>query len=223
MQLKGEGGRSGWQWIFIVSSTEQRKLCSPYSFAATDNEQIEGIMTCALAGVSALLLIDFPEKSPKSWRFINEEEAAFVVQRLENDRADVHVEPFSVKSYLSHGSDGKVWAYGFMFLLTTTNTYAIAYFLPIILQHSMGFSVAKAQCLVAPPYVAAAIVMFTQAAFADKYRIRGPVIVGNGALGLLGLGLLGYLSEPAPRYFGVFLATIGCKFKSFFKVIKSDF
>lgn len=178
-------------------------------------------MTCALAGVSALLLINFPEKSPKSWRFINEEEAAFVVQRLEKDRADVHVEPFSVKSYLSHGADGKVWAYAFMFLLTTTNTYAIAYFLPIILQHSMGFSVAKAQCLVAPPYVAAAIVMFTQAAFADKYRIRGPVIVGNGAMGLLGLGLMGYLEGPAPRYFGVFLATIAgeINLKTLFKLI----
>jgi hypothetical protein len=92
-------------------------------------------------------------------------------------------------------------------MLTTTNSYSIAYFLPIILEKSMHFSVAKAQCLVAPPYVFAGIVMFTQAVIGDKYHLRGPIVAGNALMGILGLGLLGYLDNPAPRYFGVFLAT----------------
>ncbi|KAJ5108867.1 hypothetical protein N7456_005542 [Penicillium angulare] len=187
MQLKGVGGRSGWQWIFII----------------------EGILTCALAGLASFILVDFPEKSPQSWRFLNEEEANCIVDRIERDRSDVFVEPFSLKSYLAHAADLKVWAYCMLYLLTTTVTYSIAYFLPIILSESMHFSIAKSQCLVAPPYVAAAIVMFTEAAYADKYRIRGPIVALNAALGLLGLGLMGYLHKPGPRYFGVFLATIG--------------
>jgi hypothetical protein len=76
----------------------------------------------------------------------------------------------------------------------------------------MGFSVAEAQCLVAPPYAAAALVMFFQAVFVDKWRIRGPIVAVNAAVGLVGLALTGYLESPGPRYFGIFLATIAGDF-----------
>ncbi|KAL4744770.1 hypothetical protein BDW72DRAFT_199275 [Aspergillus terricola var. indicus] len=144
--------------------------------------QMSGILTCILGLGSYIILIDFPEQSPKSWHFLNEPEATYIIVSIENDRSDVYVEPFTLKGYLRNTTDSK---------------------------DSMGFSVVKAQCLVAPPYVAAAIVMFVQGVMADKWRIRGPVVAINAAMGLLGLGLLGYLDSPAPRYFGVFLATIG--------------
>jgi hypothetical protein len=76
------------------------------------------------------------------------------------------------------------------------------------LRDGMGFSLAKAQCLVAPPYAAAALVMFTQAYYADKMHLRGPTIVFNATLGLIGLPLLGFAANDGVRYFGVFLATI---------------
>ncbi|KAL4986010.1 major facilitator superfamily domain-containing protein [Aspergillus falconensis] len=187
MQMNGIGGQAGWRWIFII----------------------EGILTCVLGLGSYIILVDFPEQSPKSWHFLNESEAAYIIASIENDRSDVYAEPFTMKGYLRNTKDSKVWLYAILYMLTTTNTYSIAYFLPIILQDSMGFSVVKAQCLVAPPYVAAAIVMFLQGVLADKWRIRGPIVAINAAMGILGLGLLGYLDSPAPRYFGVFLATIG--------------
>jgi nitrate/nitrite transporter NarK len=159
------------------------------------------------------MLVDFPEKSPKSWHFLNEHKAAYIIASINHDRGDVYAEDFTLRKYLANCADSKVWLYALLYLLTTANTYSIAYFLPIILQHSMGFSVAKAQCLVAPPYVAAAVVMFVQGILADKWRIRGPIIAVNAAMGLLGLGLLGYMRNPAPRYFGVFLATIAGEFE----------
>ncbi|KAL4812949.1 major facilitator superfamily domain-containing protein [Aspergillus spinulosporus] len=167
------------------------------------------ILTCILGLGSYIILVDFPERSPKSWHFLNESAATYIIATIDNDRSDVYAEPFTLKGYLRNAKDSKVWLYAILYMLTTTNTYSIAYFLPIILQDSMGFSVVKAQCLVAPPYVAAAIVMFIQGVVADKWRIRGPIVAINAAMGLLGLGLLGYLDSPAPRYFGVFLATVG--------------
>ncbi|KAL4974565.1 major facilitator superfamily domain-containing protein [Aspergillus desertorum] len=167
------------------------------------------ILTCVLGLGSYIILVDFPEQSPKSWNFLNESEAAYIIASIENDRSDVYAEPFTPRGYLRNTKDSKVWLYAILYMLTTTNTYSIAYFLPIILQDSMRFSVVKAQCLVAPPYVAAAIVMFLQGFIADRWRIRGPIVAINAAMGLLGLGLLGYLGSPAPRYFGVSLATIG--------------
>lgn len=69
-------------------------------------------------------------------------------------------------------------------------TYAIAYFLPIILREGMGFSVAASQCLVAPPYVFAAILMYVTAWFGDKYHVRAPGLVFNAILGLIGLPIM---------------------------------
>jgi hypothetical protein len=113
-------------------------------------------------------------------------------------------------------------------MFTTTNSYAIAYFLPIILRDGMGFSVAKAQCLVAPLYFAAALVMVVQAYYGDKWHLCGPIIVFNAAIGkdfapislftrvltrfrCSRLGTSRLRQDDAVRYFGVFgvfLATI---------------
>lgn len=67
---------------------------------------------------------------------------------------------FNWAEYLKNCADLKVWGFATLFGLTTITTYGIAYFLPIILNEGMGFNVAASQCLVAPPYVLAAIVMF---------------------------------------------------------------
>lgn len=88
-------------------------------------------------------------------------------------------------------------------------SYALAYFLPIILTENMGFSVGAAQCLVAPPYAFAAIVMFTTGYIGDKYKMRGPIIAFNMLLCLIGLPIMGFHSNAAVRYFGVFLTTAG--------------
>jgi MFS family permease len=52
--------------------------------------------------------------------------------------------------------------------------------------------------------------MYIQAYYGDKWHLRGPIIVFNACLGLIGLPLLGYTTNNAVRYFGVFLATISC-------------
>ncbi|KAH7395474.1 retrograde regulation protein 2 [Cadophora sp. MPI-SDFR-AT-0126] len=188
MQMDGLSNLAGWRWIFII----------------------EGLLTCVLGIVGYFLIVDFPEHAATSWKFLSKAESDFIVARIELDRHDAVLEPFSIKSYLKNALDSKVWGFACLFGLTTTNTYAIAYFLPVILRLGMGFSIAKAQCLVAPPYVAAAIVMFGCAAIGDKYHIRGPIIIGNAILGLIGLPLLGYATNNGVRYFGVFLATIAC-------------
>lgn len=50
--------------------------------------------------------------------------------------------------------------------------------------------------------------MYACAYWGDKYHLRAPFIVFNAALGIIGLGLLGFTEGNGPRYFGVFLATI---------------
>lgn len=210
-------GIAGWRWIFIM----------------------QGLITCAVAIIGAFTIADFPENAAQKSKsfalgFLNQKEANFIVARIEQDRSDAIAEPFRLATYLRCGLDSKIWGFAALFGLTTTTTYAIAYFLPIILHEGMGFDEALAECLIAPPYVLAAIWMvskfflfphlhpkgirankscFSQygcAWYGDKHHLRGPIIILNAILGLIGLPLLGFATNPGARYFGVFLATTSC-------------
>ncbi|EFE32304.1 MFS transporter, putative [Trichophyton benhamiae CBS 112371] len=186
-QMEGLQGIRGWRWIFII----------------------EGVISILVAILSYIFLIDFPDRASGAWGFLNEKELAFVVRRVNRDRGDVHVEPFTLGRFLRPALDLKIWGFALIFFCSTTVTYAIAYFLPIILVDGLGFGVGESQCLIAPPYAFAAIVMYTSAYVADKYRIRAPVIAVNSLITLIGLPMVGFGKGSALRYTGVFLATAG--------------
>ncbi|KAJ5618226.1 hypothetical protein N7528_006869 [Penicillium herquei] len=187
MQLNGKHGLSGWRWIFIL----------------------EGVISGAIGILCYIFLVDFPDRASKSWRFLNEAECAFIVRRIDDDRKDGQPEPFSLKKFLKPALDLKIWAFAMIFFCLTTVTYAIAYFLPIILRSGMGFDIGQSQCLVAPPYVFAGIVMYTGAWIGDKYHVRGPVLIANALLAIIGLPMMGFAKGNATRYAGVFLTVAG--------------
>lgn len=187
MQLKGKAGLGGWRWIFII----------------------QGILTCCIAIASYWLLVDFPDSNRKTWKFLGARERQWIVDRINADRSDSQIQKFNLKSFFKAGGDWKIWAYATIFFASTTITYALAYTLPLILVANLKFSVGEAQCLVAPPYVLAGIVMFTTGYIGDKYHVRGPIIIFNMILCLIGLPIMGWASSPAVRYFGVFLVTAG--------------
>ncbi|KAL2697126.1 hypothetical protein AAEP93_002421 [Penicillium crustosum] len=186
-QMDGIQGIQGWRWIFIM----------------------EGVLSCAVGVLTVLFLVDFPDRAHKSWRFLNEKECAFIVRRINRDRADGDAEPFSLKKFLAPSLDLKIWGFAMIFFCITTNTYAISYFLPIILRQGMGYGVAASQCLVAPPFGLAAILMLITSWLGDKYRMRGPILAFNALIGIIGLPIMGFAENNAVRYFGVFLAVAG--------------
>ncbi|KAL4875471.1 major facilitator superfamily domain-containing protein [Aspergillus karnatakaensis] len=187
MQLDGSQGLAGWRWIFIL----------------------EGVITGAIGILAIIFLVDFPDRAHKSWRFLSEKECAFVIRRINRDRNDGDAEPFTMKRFLKPALDLKIWGFAMIFFCVTTVSYAIAYFLPIILSEGMGFSTGAAQCLVAPPYAAAGFVMYGTSWVGDKYRTRGPVLVFNALLCIIGLPLMGFSKSNAAQYVGVFFTVAG--------------
>ncbi|KAL2114020.1 hypothetical protein VUR80DRAFT_1316 [Thermomyces stellatus] len=187
MQMAGLGDLSGWSWIFII----------------------EGIMTCLLGIAAYWLLVDFPDSTRKTWSFLSDRERAFVVARVDADRGDVEVTAFSLAKFLRAGLDWKIWGYALIFFGSTAISYSLAYFMPIILNENMGFDVGTSQCLVAPPYAFGGIIMYATGWFGDRYRLRGPVILFNMVLCIVGLAIMGWHESNAVRYFGVFLTTAG--------------
>lgn len=181
-------GLAGWRWIFIL----------------------QGLLTVVVGFIGWYYIVDFPELAAQKGlgkKFLTESEADFVVARIEKDRHDAFANEFKFVEYIKNAADLKVWGFACLFMLTTTVTYAIAYFLPIILKDGMGFGTAESQILIAPPYLLAAFVMYGFAWAGDKYHIRSPFIIANGILLLIGLPLLGFAQNVGVRYFGVFLAT----------------
>lgn len=84
-----------------------------------------------------MAVVDSPELSLKSWHFLDHLVSAFVVARIEHNRADIKAEPFVLGAYLRIVSDSKLWA---LYMFPTTNSNA-AYLLPINFRVGMGFSV----------------------------------------------------------------------------------
>ncbi|KAL5356278.1 major facilitator superfamily domain-containing protein [Aspergillus floccosus] len=177
----------GWRWIFIV----------------------EGVITGCIGLAAFFMLVDFPDKAHRSWRFLNEKECAFIIRRVNRDRGDAEPEEFTVKNFLRHALDIRLWCYGLIFCCLMAVTYGIGYFLPLILRNGMGFSVGESQYLSAPPYVLACILMIVEGFIGDKYRIRGPILIVNALLSIVGVSLMGLANGNAVRYFGVFLVTAG--------------
>ncbi|KAJ5583975.1 hypothetical protein N7450_006639 [Penicillium hetheringtonii] len=180
MQMDGVGGLSGWRYIFIW----------------------EGVLTCLIGIIGALLIVDFPQKAQNSWKFLSSDEIAYVIQLLESDRTDIQEEPFSWRRFLSPAMDLKIWGYCFIYYANTVIAYAIAFFLPIILNTEMGFDVGISQILSTPP-----IFMFFEGWLGDKFRSRGPLIIWNCLQSICGLCLMAWVKSSGIQYFGVFLVT----------------
>jgi len=188
MQMNGLAGLGGWRWIFII----------------------EGILTVCVGFMGYCLLVPFPDANPeKAWGFLNKREVDFIVARVNADRADVTTEPFNLIKFLKPGLDLKIWGFAMCFCCLTTVSYALAYFLPQILNGGMGFSIGEAQCLVAPPYAFAGFCMFATAWVADKYRIRGPIIAANATVTIIGLAMMGWAPGIPAQYAGVFFTCAG--------------
>lgn len=92
----------------------------------------------------------------------------------------------------------------------TIQAYSCGFYLPLILQHGMGFSVAAAQGMSSPPYLAAMLLMNIQGWISDKIRLRAPILYFNCALSSVGLCMMTWTTTPSSQYIGAIFVTAGC-------------
>ena len=181
-------GHEGWRWIFIM----------------------EGIMTVLIAIIAYIFLADFPEDAHKTKWFLSSDEIQLVIDRVERDRSDAHVTPFSMKIYFSQARDWKVWCFATNFGLAGLVSYSVSYFLPTILRTSLNFSLVMSLCMTAPCFAFSLIFGFCQAIISDKYNWRCHMVFFNAVMEIVGVAILGFAGPPYARYFGAFLVTAGC-------------
>ncbi|KAK4560610.1 hypothetical protein LTR86_005188 [Recurvomyces mirabilis] len=184
-KLDGKAGLAGWRYMFLV----------------------QGLISIIIGFTTYFWMVEFPDNAHLSLWFLTDEEQKLAASRIENDRKDSRVEPFSWSRVLVHAKDVKVYGFACMFFLLNLVSTSLSYFLPIILQSGMGFSENEAILLSAPPYYYAVIPVIVSSIVSDRYRLRGPVIIFNSACLIIGFCMLGFVDQVAVRYIGAFLAT----------------
>ncbi|CEO58612.1 Putative Permease of the major facilitator superfamily [Penicillium brasilianum] len=185
--LNGKAGLAGWRWMYLI----------------------QGLITCVLGIITYWWMVDFPENSEHSFKFLTKRESHVAAARIQDDRADLQVEPFSWARILYCFKDVKIYGFAIMFFLLNLVSTALSYFLPIILEGGMGFSPNKAILLSVPPYYYAVIPVVVTSLAADKFRLRGPFIVFNALCIVVGFLMFGLpqSTQVTVRYIGTFLAT----------------
>ncbi|KAI4185725.1 MAG: hypothetical protein L6R41_003951 [Letrouitia leprolyta] len=58
-------------------------------------------------------------------------------------------------------------------------------------------------------YGLACILIYLSAYIGDRLHSRGPILIANAIIALVGLPIMGFASSNGARYFGVFLVTAG--------------
>ncbi|KAI1966699.1 hypothetical protein LOZ58_000187 [Ophidiomyces ophidiicola] len=86
-KMEGLGGLRGWRWIFIM----------------------EGIITCALAILGYILIIDFPDKVLQKKSFLTVEEVDLIKSQLEKDRGDAVHDEFTLMKVFKTLGRWQLW------------------------------------------------------------------------------------------------------------------
>lgn len=174
-----------WRWIFII----------------------EGAITVVAGVGSWFIIVDFPDSDKNT--FLTPEERAFVKARLVADRGPEEREKVTIKIVLKTAADWKPWAFSLMYMAGAVGVYAFLFFLPIILRGGLGYSLEMSFILSTPPSLFAVVSAMTVSWLADKVKLRGPFVILQGLIGVVGLCMTGFLDSPTPRYIGTFLGVAG--------------
>ncbi|KAG1771632.1 MFS general substrate transporter [Suillus placidus] len=179
--MEGVGGLHGWQWIFLL----------------------EGTATLLVACISFFCMHDYPETA----KFLTETERAYVIDMLKQDANDLATH-YHIRFVLQAMKDYKTYIQVLIYMGLLVPVYAIALFTPTII-NELGYSATHAQLLSVPPFIAGCITTILVGVYSDKYKIRGPFIIGGAFVSIVGYILLYCGGRAGMSYAGTCLAAIG--------------
>ncbi|GAN05548.1 MFS nicotinic acid transporter Tna1 [Mucor ambiguus] len=190
LQLRGNGGLTGWQWLFLI----------------------EGIPTVIVA-VAAFFYLP---ASPSTWSVFTEEEKLLAIERLNEDGEIINqhitlgdLDASNKKQALKALTDWKVWMYMVMFFCGSVPNTSISNFLPSIVK-GMGYDdKLSANLMSAPPYVGAVFVMVAGAYSSDRRKDRAFHAIAGACICMIGYIVLTVCTKRPELYTGVCIAVAG--------------
>ncbi|CAO0797286.1 unnamed protein product [Mucor circinelloides] len=190
LQLRGNGGLTGWQWLFLI----------------------EGIPTVVVAVIAFFYL----PASPSTWSIFTEEEKILAIERLDEDGEIINhhitlgdLDASNKKQALKALTDWKVWMYMIMFFCGSVPNTSISNFLPSIVK-GMGYDdKLSANLMSAPPYVGAVFVMVAGAYSSDRRKERAFHAIAGACICMIGYIILTVCTKRPELYAGVCIAVAG--------------
>ncbi|KAF9046565.1 major facilitator superfamily domain-containing protein [Panaeolus papilionaceus] len=181
-KMHGIGGRTGWEWIFIL----------------------EGILTVVIALLAYFVVPTWSHKA----NFLTPSEKERLFKRLNADSDAALIEKFEWIYVRQALTDHLVWGYAFLFHGFAFVLYSLSLFLPTIIA-DLGFKSWQAQLLTIPPNSLAAISIWSTVWLSAKYDRRAPFILGAAAVAIIGYIVLLTTRTAGAQYVGVHLAAAG--------------
>lgn len=177
--MQGKLGHAAWRWLFYI----------------------EGSLTIAVALLAVFILPDFPATS----KWLSPEERSLAMKRMEEDAGvgDEDQAEGRANGLVLALSDWRVW---FTALALTAQTVALSFnaFFPT-LTATLGYNRTVTLLLCAPPWIFAAIVVFTLSRHSDKSQERFYHILGSYLVGIVGFIIAVSTMNTAARYIALFL------------------
>lgn len=182
-KMDGILGKPGWAWIFIL----------------------EGLVTIIAGLLSFWMIQDFPHGA----KFLTEAERTVIIRRLQSDNQHSAAgEKFEMKHLWQSLSDWKTYLTMLMYAGTNGPLYAVALFLPTII-NQLGYRATVANLLTVPVYIFVALVTCGVGFVADRGGQRGRLNIICLCVAATGYTILIFSRIPALSYFAVYLAACG--------------
>ncbi|EGG05702.1 uncharacterized protein MELLADRAFT_36671, partial [Melampsora larici-populina 98AG31] len=187
-RMDGFAGKAAWSWIFII----------------------EGTLTIFVAVVVWFFLCSSIETAP----YLTPSEREFAAETLpslDNERNTLHSDEFEWFECRRAFLDPQVWLIGLSESAISIPLAALSFFLPtcMSLVSGMGHTGAAAQLFSALPYIPALVTVIASALLADRWRIRGPIVLACVPVGIIGYLMLIFSKSAGTRYAAFFFVVSG--------------
>lgn len=182
--MDGLGGYAGWRWIFII----------------------EGLLTVAIAIISKLFVVDWPETA----RFLNKEERAMLTKRLTAEVGVAKMDRLDKRAAKRIWTDWKIYCCIVMYFGVVNSSYATSFFIPTIIQE-LGFTAAASQLRTVPIFLAATVASIGTAYLTDVLQHRYTFTMIGVVVACIGVVILLCADHVATgaRYMACFFVVVG--------------
>jgi predicted MFS family arabinose efflux permease len=182
VQMDGQRGMRGWQWIFLL----------------------EGVVTICYGAVLATIL----PNTPRDVKTLSAAQVDICIKRLEADGPAKESNGFSAKAFQSTFLSPHVWILCLALFCNGTSLFGLANFAPSIVR-SMGYEGTKLQLFTVPPFAIAFFATMISAYAADRYRARGVTAICTSLLAVAGFALFLWSKSVAAHYTALCLMITG--------------
>ncbi|KAI0053623.1 MFS transporter [Auriscalpium vulgare] len=225
LKMDGVAGEAGWRWIFILEGIATcviaigAAIILPASLEAakffTEDERsfaLHRFRSVHLITASAAVAVRNPSPSTTDPEKVSTEAQAQVYDALKSGEAPVIIhqeeEQFEWREVVRGLLDIQAWVTGFAYFGIIVCLYSFSLFLPTIIA-GLGYTGGEAQLRTVPPYIPAVVLTVVVAFMADRYRLRGPIILMCLPFTIAGYILVIAATTNEARYGAVFLIAAG--------------